>query len=308
MMMAMKVVTSGKLYLDIDAYACCVAYAELLNLQGQKAVAASGSILNESITPTVRSWGAQIETDYQPAPDDTFVLTDVSEPEHFDPMVDVDRVVEIIDHHPGLEAFWEERIGDGANIEFIGAACTQVYESWKKAGLLDKMSVTSARLLICGILDNTLNFGAKVSTERDEAAYHDLLTRADLPEDWTAQYFSECQESILADAVNAIKNDTKQMKFQSYPETIAVGQLVVWDGKQVFDQHANVLRETMASIRPDWLINLVSIKEGKSYFISINSAVQEWVSELLGVQFEGDVALAGRLWLRKEIIKRDLNQ
>lgn len=75
------------------------------------------------------------------------------------------------------------------------------------------MSVTSAKLLICGILDNTLNFGAKVTTQRDTDAYNALLAQAELPENWTAQYVTECQDAILEDAVSAIHNDTKNTLF-----------------------------------------------------------------------------------------------
>lgn len=199
----MRVITSGSAYIDIDAYACIIAYAELLRMQGIEAVALNTAPLNESISKTVRSWRATLETVYVPSLSDTFTLIDVSDPGHFDRIVDIARVDEVIDHHPGFESYWQERIGDDAHIEFIGAACTLVYERWKAAGLLEKMSVISARLLVCGILDNTLNFGANVTTQRDIEAYDKLLVQADLPDNWTAQYFTECQEVILSDAVAA---------------------------------------------------------------------------------------------------------
>ena len=47
----MIVVTSGSKYLDIDAYAGCIAYAKLLNLKGIKAKAISSAKQNGSITP-----------------------------------------------------------------------------------------------------------------------------------------------------------------------------------------------------------------------------------------------------------------
>ena len=305
----MKIVTSGFPYIDIDAYACCIAYTELLNLRGEAAQAVSTSLLNESITPTVRGWKAPLATTYKPSEQDTYVLVDVSDPDHFDTFVGVERVAEVIDHHPGLETFWLERIGRKAQIDFIGAACTQVYENWKAAGALDKMSLTSARLLVCGILDNTLNFGAKVSTPRDKAAYEALLSRAKLPADWTATYFSECQASILANPKTAIKNDTKLLRFASFdPDAaLAAGQLVAWDGRQVLGQYLDILKHAMDSTAPKskWFINMVSIEEGRSYFVSDNGAVRAWLTRLLGVTFEGAVATSNRLWLRKEIVKED---
>ncbi|HSW91045.1 MAG TPA: hypothetical protein VLG09_00180 [Candidatus Saccharimonadales bacterium] len=303
----MRVITSGAAYIDIDAYACIVAYAELLRIQGVEAVALTTAPLNESISKTVRSWHVSLETKYTPSLSDTFTLIDVSDPGHFDKVVDLTRVDEVIDHHPGFESYWQEHIGDDAHIEFIGAACTLVYEQWKAAGLLEKMSVTSARLLVCGILDNTLNFGASVTTQRDIDAYDALLAQADLPDNWTAHYFTECQEVILSDPVTAIRNDTKVLMFKSFDKPVCIGQLVVWDGDQVIAQHEKALRESLVQTRSEWLINLISVGDRKSYFVTDNPHIQKWLSKLLDIQFNNVSAVATRPWLRKEIIQEDIS-
>jgi nanoRNase/pAp phosphatase (c-di-AMP/oligoRNAs hydrolase) len=303
----MRIVTSGSNYVDIDAYAGCVAYAQLLQAQGVRARAVSTAPLNESISKTVRSWQAPFESTYAPSDNDTFTLIDVSEPAFFDKIVDLSKIDEVIDHHPGFEQYWRERIGDNAKIEFIGAACTLVYDRWQTAGLLEKMSPLSAKLLICGILDNTLNFGAKVTTQRDINAYETLLTKANLPNDWTAQYFTECQEAILHDITEAIQNDTKTLSFNSFERPICFGQLVVWDGKQLVGGNQAIFKKVLSSIKPDWFMNLVSVGERKSYLVTDSPLVQSWLSKLLGVQFDGSVAVADRLWLRKEVIKQDMN-
>lgn len=306
--MSRHIVTSGLAYVDIDAYAGIIAYAELLQAQGYEAKAVTTAPLNASISQTVRSWQAPLETDYQVSEDDSYTLIDVSDPAYFDRIVDVNHVAAVIDHHPGFEHHWQQLIGDKARIEFIGAACTLVYESWETAGLLGKMTVRSARLLVCGILDNTLNFGAKVTSPRDIKAYDALLAQADLPADWTAQYFTECQDVILGDAVRAIQDDTKTLSFESFKSPVRFGQLAVWDGKQVLAKHQTALQASLASTNADWAINLISIGERKSYLVADNPAVQTWLSKLLGIQFDGSVAPADRLWLRKEIIKQDLIQ
>lgn len=304
----MKVVTSGVSYLDIDAYGGMLAYAELLNLQGTEAIAATTAPLNESISKTVRTWPANLTTDYQPSQADEYVLIDVSEPQFFDRFVAQERVTEVIDHHPGLEDYWQQRIGAGSTIEFIGAACTLVFEKWQTAQLLGKMSTTSARLLVCGILDNTLNFGAKVTDDRDRQAYKDLLPMADLPDDWTAQYFTECQQAILADAKTALGNDTKVLDLKTSEQPICVGQLVIWEAGPVLAKYSKVIAETLAANRPEWFLNLVSVGEGKSYFYSGSNEARHWLNKTLGVTFDGDVAAADRLWLRKEIIKADIER
>lgn len=303
----MRIITVGPAFIDIDAYACCVAYAELLNLQGTDARAVSTAPMNESITRTVRSWNAPLQTDYTPNPEDTYTVVDNSDPAYFEKFVDPARIDEVIDHHLGFEAYWQERIGDRAHIEFIGAACTLVYERWKSAGLVDKMSPLSARLLVCGILDNTLNFGARVTTQRDREAYDALLEIADLPDDWPAQYFGECQEAILADPAAAIQTDTKTLEFKTFDRTLRVAQLAVWDIQQMLAEHQDALIAAMAEMSPVWFVNIVCISEGKSYLLSNNTEVQMWLAGLLGVRFEGPVATADRLWLRKEIIGQDIS-
>jgi len=300
----MKIVTSGSVYIDIDAYAGIIAYAELLQAQAFEAAAVSTAPLNESIPNTVRSWGAPLQTTYTPSGSDTFIPIDLSDPTFFDPIVTEDRVEEIIDHHTGFESYWKDKIGDKAHIEFIGAACTLVYERWLHAGLVDAMGQTIARLLICGILDNTLNFGAQVSTKRDEDAYAALLPIADLPDDWTAQYFSECQTSILNDVEAALKNDTKIPTFATFGQAVCLGQLTVWDA-QAFEQYRTAIAKTLSDIKPEWFLNLISVSERKSYFVSNNADVQAWLARFLDVEFDGDIAAANRLWLRKEIIKYD---
>lgn len=302
----MRIITAGSVYIDVDAYAGCIAYAELLQKQGIEARAVSTAPLNESINVTIRSWQAPLYTNYIPSKDDTYTLIDLSDPDYFDEIVDQNRVDEVIDHHPGLEQYWQERLGDGAHIEFIGAACTMVYERWKAAKLLDEMSILSARLLICGILDNTLNFGAKVTTKRDVEAYNALISRADLLDDWTSRYFMECQDAILDNVAVAIKNDTKILTFKTFDRPVCFGQLVVWDAKQALAEQQGVIREVLASIKSDWFMNLISVGERKSYFITDNTDVQAWLTDLLGVQFDNSIAVADRLWLRKEVIKQDI--
>lgn len=302
----MKIVTAGSSFLDIDAYACTIAYAELLRLQGKDAIAYSSATLNESISKTIHSWDALFSTDYTPKSDDTFIVVDVSDPDYLDKIVNIDRIEEVIDHHVGFEQFWRDRIGDKTGIEFIGAACTQIYERWLVADLVNSMSETSARLLISGILDNTLNFKATVTTDRDRAAYHALLEVAHLPEDWTAQYFSECQESIFDDIEYALANDTKMMQFSNIDtDAIAFGQLVIWSGERATSEYRTIIETSMATKSANWFVNIVSISEGRSYLLCSNEIVQEWAEKVLGLHFVNNIAMSNRLWLRKEIFKQD---
>lgn len=299
----MNIITSGSSYIDIDAYGGCIAYAELLNLMGEQAVAVSTAPWNESISPTVRSWGGTLLTKYRPGHEDTFALIDVSDPTFFDPIVDVARVAEVIDHHVGFEEHWKDQIGSKSHIEFIGAAATLVFERWQQANKLPEMSQHSARLLLTAILDNTLNFGAGVTTKRDHEAYKNLLPVAQLSRDWPAQYFQECEQSIVRDLVQAIQNDTKTLHFESLSGPTAFGQLIVWNGQKFLDKHALVMEHTLASMGNQWLINIIALQQGRSYFFARQKAVQEMLTPLLDTLFVDDIAKTARMWLRKEVLK-----
>jgi inorganic pyrophosphatase/exopolyphosphatase len=294
----LKVVTSGSAYLDIDAYAGCIGYAQLLNINGEEAVAASTAPPNESVTERLRGLGS-IATNANGA---EFVVVDVSEPNFFDPITRSGQVVEVIDHHPGFEQYWQEKLGDNAQIEEVGAACTQVVERWQVAGKTGLMTQQTAELLAAGILDNTLNFTAQITKERDHAAYELLQQIGELPEDFAARYFSDVQRAMEADLETAIVNDAKQLEnLPRLPEYM--GQFVVWDASHVVRHRLGEIKSAMNSLSTDWGMNLVSIAEARSYFLGSTLEAEAKLAELLGVEFKDGISEPHPMMLRKEILK-----
>lgn len=288
--------------MDIDAYAGVIAYAELLQRRGLGAQAVSTAPLNASITKTVRVWPVNLSRTYTPHSSDTYTLIDTSEPEFFEKFVVLDRVDEVIDHHTGQEDFWKTKIGTSAHLEFIGAACTQVYEAWLAAGLIDQMSPTSAKLLATGILDNTLNFRASLTTERDVTAYRALVQIGGLPANWPEQYFLECQETIEKTLPTAIQQDVKIKNTPGLAGKITFGQLAVWDATSLLKQ-IDTIKNTLGAEHRPWFMNLISISEGKNYLVAEDAIIQSWAKKVVNAEFAGSNAITDRLWLRKEILR-----
>lgn len=302
----MNIITSGYPYIDIDAYAACIAYAELQNLLGNPSLAVSTAPLNESITPEVLSWQAPLETNYVPSKNNRFVLIDLSDPKFFEKFVVAGQVSEIIDHHPGFETYWQKHLGDRAQIESIGSVGTIIFERWQAAGMAGSISQLSARLLLTAILENTLNFGAQITHERDHAAYKALLKPAGLPPDWAEQYFRGLEGTISKDIGGALIGDTKVLPFKTFSHPLVVAQIVVWDGQKILDQYSDIIESMLANIGQPWFLNLVSVRQKKSYFLCRDAETKQWLGTLLAVGFTSSVGVANRLWLRKEIIKQDL--
>ena len=296
-------VTAGSTYLDIDAYACAVAMAELLRLEGRDALAYSNATANYSVTPSLTKDGQVLRTlpPHFREQDARYVIVDVSDPDYIKDSVPLDRVEAVYDHHVGFEAYWQERIGEGARIEFIGAAATLIYREWKARGLQDQMSPASARLLVAAILDNTLNLTSSNTTEEDREAFSSLCTLGGISPDWCAAYFTEVQSLVEDDLKNALLGDLKRLRdTEILPPRMA--QLCVWDTHRILDRLPEI-REWLAG--PDsWMINIIDLQEKRSCFVCDDTERQEKIGATFGVTFEDGVAMAPVAYLRKQIIKK----
>lgn len=303
----MIIITAGSKYMDIDAYASCIAYREFLNIQGIKAQAVTTAKLNKSITNSLLQLNTKLDK-YKKSKQEKYIILDVSNKNYFDKIVQEDNIIELIDHHIGFEEYWKEKLEEKANIEFIGAVATIITEKYEKFNLLDKMSKDVAYLLMSAILDNTLNFKAKVTTQRDKIAYEKLESIIGNTINYSENYFLEYQYSIENNLISALQNDTKLEKVN---ETIpyVFGQLMVWNKNKIIDNQ-KVLYDTLKKLDDEWMLNLICLKEGKSYILSDNKKVKKKMENLMKSEFKSNIMILPEVWLRKEIIKKsfEINQ
>lgn len=296
----MKIITSGSKYIDIDAYASCIAYRELFKLKGIEAISVSTSKLNESITEQILECKQSLDS-YQESEEQEFIILDVSEEIYFDTIVKKDKIVELIDHHPGFETVWKEKLGEKAQIESIGAVATIMVEKYQEEHLLNKMEKEVAYMLMAAILDNTLNFKAKITTNRDVMAYKKLQKIVSDNGKYCETYFLECQKIIEHDLINSIHNDTKVgIYHQLLPNVIA--QLTVWDKTNIMKQ-LEIIYQVLDRYDNNWIMNLICIKDAKSYIISKHEKVKMQMQKLMHHTFNGNIMELPEVWLRKELIK-----
>jgi inorganic pyrophosphatase/manganese-dependent inorganic pyrophosphatase len=297
------VVTSGETFVDIDAVACVIAYAELLRLEGCSAEVFFPGTFNNSVTPSVRSWGL----DYRMTPSTTvaeFVVMDVSDPKHIAQAAMDGTVTEVYDHHPGFETYWEEKIGERSHIEPIGACATLIWEEFENRGRANEISQLSARLLAVAILSNTLNFGAVITHERDRRAFDVLWQKCDLPDSWIADYFAEQEVTVMKNVPQTIIDDTKVFTIDTVPFPFTIGQLELWDGSRFLRRESTAVKAALKTFGNEhWIMSVPSLSEGQNRFYSESDELKKVFERGLGVKFEGDYASSDRLWLRKEILK-----
>ena len=300
----MVVITVGKNYIDIDGYASCLAYRELLKMNEVDAKFVSNSVLNYGITDSLLDLPFQID-DYQINSEDKFIILDLSDKSFFPDFVKEDNIIELIDHHPGFENYWENKLGSHAIIEKIGAVATIIVEKYEQYNMLNKMNKDIAKLLMAAILDNTLNFTAQITKERDLIAYK-KLEQITQEYNFASLYFSECQNVIENNLRLSIINDLKIQKVNEYlPEVL--GQLTIWDVTKLLEQ-INIIKETMNNYGDKWAINIISLKENKSYIIYSKDDIAINISKLFNCICEDDMLIIQPGKLRKEIIGRALGK
>lgn len=298
----MIIVTSGSRYIDIDAYASIIAYAKFLNLKGKKAIAYSSSPLNESVTTSLKNNKYTISRQADFSKNDKFIVLDVSDPDFFDKSVDMARIIQVIDHHYGFENYWNSKSNVNTIIEKIGSVATIIFELFEKENLLENLDKDLCLLLMSAILDNTLNFKAKVTTYRDIEAYKKLENLANLNFNYAEFYFNECETEINNNLKKAILNDTKlDNTGEKIPPVFA--QLTVWNSSNILN-NINLIYESFGTFKKTWLMNLISLKDGKSYLISNDKNIKFNLETTFNCKFINDIAVLSDVWLRKEIIKK----
>ncbi len=128
----MIVITVGKSYIDIDGYASSIAYRELLKMKGIEAKFVSNATLNYSITDSLKNISYTID-DYSIDSNDKYIILDLSDKSYFPEFVYENSIVEIIDHHPGFEEYWNNKLGNNSIIELIGSVATIIVEKYEQA-------------------------------------------------------------------------------------------------------------------------------------------------------------------------------
>lgn len=299
----LSVITAGSTYLDIDAYACCIAMQEMLEQIGKNAIAYSNAPCNYSVCKSLIEEGqitSTLSREYQTEAAD-YIIVDVSDPDFLKGSVPLNQITAIYDHHTGFEDYWQSRIGGNAHLEFLGAAATLIYREWKKAGLQDKMSTSTAKLLIAAILDNTLNLTSSNTTPEDVETFNELCQKATVDEDWCVSYFTEVQANVEADLQNALLNDTKTVRNNIIlPSRVA--QIAIWDAQRILERLPEI-RQWFGKA-DSWMVNIIDIRQRCSYFVCDNPAHQKKIGRVFSIQFESGVAKTPVSYLRKEIIKK----
>lgn len=293
-------VTAGSRYMDIDAYASAIAYSKLLNSKGIKSIATNnGEYLNNSITKSLLDLSYKLD-DKLDIKDKSIVL-DVCNPTMISKEVLDSEIIEVIDHHPyyEYESFWKDR-DTNFILDEIGSVCTIIFEKIKSENKLDILDTDLCKLLICGIIDNTLNLKADITSKRDIDAFNELMSISKLDISYVDEYLNECQSIIESNLEYSIDSDIKvDINEKDLPHIF--GQLLINNIDSILNRKDEILK-IMSSYNNDWILNIISLKDSKSYILSNNNEYLNKFTMFNG-EFKEDMYILDKFMLRKEIIK-----
>lgn len=296
------IVTAGQKGTDIDVFACAIAYAELLRLEGHEAIAVIPGAYTASVTSSLLELQAEYQRSYEPDGTEQFVLVDISDPRYFASCVDHERISEVYDHQYGHEVYWSERLGSNAHVEMVGSCGTLIWEEYKKRNKSDQISLASAKLLLASVVSNNLAMKSELTTPRDVSAYNELLKITDLDETWVSSYYFEQEASLLSNFKEYVEADTKIIETKC--GDVAIGQLEIWNGDSFIEQRSEALGIIMEQHEPTpWFVNISVVSSGYNYLFTNHSEAKDILEKTFDVIFTGNVAKTDRLLMRKYLMK-----
>lgn len=306
--MARRLVTSYPTP-DIDGIACIVAYSEFLDKQGKQTIGASfgepdpeAEYLLDELDITVPEGEKYLENS-------DVILTDASFPDGVSDKIDLEDIIEVIDHRKNHEAnkFPNAKV----QVELVGAAATLIAEKFKQSST--EISKESATLLYAAIRDNTVDFQANVKTQRDREMADWLKKQADIDEETVGEIFE-----VKSDLDRAPKKIIPDDYYNTthYGKRIGVSQIEALNAENFTENNKTEIRDALRSLKNDENLDFafltsIDINQGKNIFIAADEKSAELLEAALDIEFENLKAEKGKMLLRKEImpeIKEELRQ
>lgn len=296
----MKYVVTSYVNPDLDGTSSMYAYAEYLRKTGNN----SNYYIEGNPMHEVEIVCDIFQIDLSPVDkiceNDKIVIVDTNFLENIPKKVNLENIVAFIDHHILTES---KKICQNAifDVEMVGAAATLVAEKFYKNGI--EISRESAILLYYGIISNTMNLKAKVTTEKDLQMANWLKENClEISDEKVQEIF--IKKSQIRDTLREEMEVSVVWKWED--KKIIIGQLEYVNIEDFLEENETKIREILQDVKREnnldfLLINCVDILNGYSIILVIDEQTEKLITDLLQVKFNNQKAKFGELILRKEI-------
>lgn len=299
------ILVTGYINPDLDGFACVFAYADFLNKMGLKAQPSISGKQHDEADHVMREYKLDLNiVEENPEEYEKIILVDSSDLDGIDKRINPKNVIEIIDHRKinMSERFPHAKI----QIELVGAAATLIAEKYKEKNI--EFSKESATLIYGAIISNTLNFQAKVTTERDKKIASWLKKEYKFSDDFSHKMFlskSDLSGDKLARTLNGDFANFKSHDFNGHK--IGIAQIEMIGGLKLAQTRKNEIIAEMNKISKELnldiiFLTIIDLEENQNIIISPNKYIDELLEKILDIKFKNRIAVRSGFIMRKEIV------
>jgi manganese-dependent inorganic pyrophosphatase len=287
---------------DLDGVSGSVAYAEFLQKTGKTVAAGIFGEPHEEAKYILNRFDIPYPQVLSDAHEfDEMILVDSSDLKGLGGKVAPEKVIEIIDHRKinDASAFPNAKV----QIELVGAAATLVAEKFINNNV--GISKGSAILLCGGILSNTLNFKAGVTTERDRKAFEWLDNQAKLSESFWKELFLAKSDLSGNKFSERIRGDFAW--FETGKKKVGIAQIEMIGAKELVTEREIEILQILNTIKEEKGLDYIfqstlELEDEKNFFVADDLETKGVLEKVLGIKFVGNLATREGLILRKEIV------
>jgi manganese-dependent inorganic pyrophosphatase len=287
---------------DLDGVSCMIAYAHLLQAQGTEA---EPGIIGEPHVEALYMMNRFTIPHPRRISDaqqyDRIVLVDASDPADLRAAIPLERVVEVIDHRAVYDAtaFAHATV----QVEQVGAAATLVAERYHRAAA--HMPQDIARLLCGGIISNTRNLKAGVTTDRDREALAWLGGTAELPDDFWKELFTAKSDVSGDKLVQRVRGDFK--RFELGGKTIGIAELEMMGARSVLESRLAEVTGELVLLKQEQQLDIVlqntlDLTEEVTFFVAPDADTRQLLERATRAIFRESIAELPYLLMRKQVV------
>ncbi|MFA6492876.1 MAG: DHH family phosphoesterase [Patescibacteria group bacterium] len=301
-----KILVTSNANPDLDGYASAIGYTDLLKKQGKNAQAILLGNFSDEIIFVANYLKEKVLPVFEGNLDqfDQIIMVDTSFLGTLGKEISPQKLKEIIDHRIANESHlypWAK-----VQIELVGSCATLIVEKYKKTKIEPSKEI--AVYLYGAIASNTINFKSNLTTKRDIVAANYLKKLTKIPDNFINQMFVFKSDLTGEKLFKQMTHDVlDHLEFNN--KKIFIFQIESANCKDLIENRINEINnfvfKSLKGKNIDFVFtNIIDIVEGYNYIISMDEKTRKFLEDVLGLEFNNNVAKTDSIIMRKEIVAK----
>lgn len=270
---------------DLDGVSAMYAYSEYLNKLGIENKYYIHGTPKREVKIVCDMFNIKLNNVKQIEADDKIIIVDTNNLEEV-PFVDHNNIIEIIDHHSVNESSKKCKNAQ-IQIERIGAVATLIAEKFKNNNF--SISRQSAILLYYGIISNSINLKANITSKKDIEMARWLEKQCNEISKEKIRKIFELKSKIEKE--NLREEMEAEIVFKYKNKSVTIAQLELVDVKDFLSEYETDITSILKQIKKqkslDYIfINCIDILNGFNIILTIDNETEEFLNHLLGYEFK----------------------